>query len=60
MSLCPVCGRMMCDHSPKEREQTSEEMMRPLTPEENKLWEAEPHDSPKKIALAKKNAHLVV
>ncbi|OGD57447.1 hypothetical protein A2V71_03455 [Candidatus Berkelbacteria bacterium RBG_13_40_8] len=57
MSLCPVCGRVYCDHSPEERGQTSEEMMRPLSEEEQKVWEEESSDSPKKIAVAKKHAH---
>ena len=25
---CPICGRIYCDHTPDERGQTSEEMMR--------------------------------
>ena len=58
MSLCPVCGRAMCDHSPAERGQTHEEMMRPLNEEEKKVWSEEPDDSPEKIRVAKKNAHL--
>jgi hypothetical protein len=57
MSLCPVCGRAMCDHTPQERGQTTEEMMRPLSPEEKAVWRDEPDDSPKKIEMAKKNAH---
>jgi len=24
---CPICGRVMCDHSPSERGQSFEEMM---------------------------------
>lgn len=34
MSLCPVCGRWSCDHTPEERGQTHEEMMRDLTLDE--------------------------
>ena len=34
MGLCPVCGKSLCDHTAEERGQTPEEMMRPLTPEE--------------------------
>lgn len=34
MSLCPVCGDMMCDHTPAERGQTWDEMMRFPTKEE--------------------------
>ena len=57
MSLCPVCGRTMCDHTPEERGQTFEEMIRPLSPEEEEAWQKEPADSPKKIEIAKKHAH---
>jgi len=55
MSLCPVCGRVYCDHTPGERGQTPDEMARPLTSEETKAWKHEP-DS-RRIALAQKNAH---
>jgi len=34
MGLCPECGRLYCDHTPEERGETEEEMMKPLTPEE--------------------------
>lgn len=54
MSLCPICGRVMCDHLPAERGQTEDEMMAPLTPEELKAWESEPADSPRKIAAGRK------
>ena len=57
MSLCPVCGRMMCDHDPGERGQSFDEMMRPLSPEEQAAWENEPADSSKKIEVAKKHQH---
>ena len=57
MSLCPVCGRAMCDHPPKERGQTYKEIMRPLLPEEEEAWRNEPDDSPCKIEVAKKHAH---
>jgi len=56
-SLCPVCGRAMCDHTPEERGQTYEEMMRPLSPEEEEICRNEPSDSPRKIEMAKKHAH---
>ena len=56
MSLCTVCGRYMCDHSPEERGQTVEEMMRPLNAEEKKAFNR--GDDAQKLALAKKNAHL--
>ena len=29
-SLCPICGRAICDHTSYEREQTDEERRRPL------------------------------
>ncbi len=54
MSLCPICGRIMCDHTADERGQTGEEMDAPLTEEELQAWEKEPADSPKKIAAARK------
>ena len=54
MSLCPICGRVYCDHLPEERGQTGEEMMEGLTPEELEAWKIEPSDSPKKIAIARK------
>ncbi len=57
MSLCPVCGRVYCDHTPSERGQTDEEMMRDLSPEEQWALEREPSDSPVKIRIAKKHAH---
>jgi len=57
MGLCTVCGRLMCDHSEDERDQTFEEMMRPLSPEEEEAMEKEPDDSPRKIEVAKKHAH---
>lgn len=57
MSLCPVCGRAMCDHTPGQRDQTFEEMMRPLSEEELQAWKDEPDDSPKKIEVAKRHAH---
>ena len=60
MALCPICGRVYCDHTPAERDQTAKETMRDLTPEERALWGSELDGSPKLIALAKKNAHLKV
>ena len=57
MSLCPCCGRALCDHVPDERGQTDAEMMRPLTPEEQKAWEEEPPDSPLKIKVAREHQH---
>lgn len=54
MSLCPICGRIYCDHTLEERDQTIEEMMAKLTPEEYEVWSTEPSDSPKKIDVAKK------
>lgn len=57
MSLCPICGRVMCDHTLEERGQTYAEMMRPLSQEEEDVWRKEPSDSLKKIEIAKKHAH---
>lgn len=57
MSLCPVCGRAMCDHTPAERGQTHAEMMRPLSPKEEQAWRDEPDDSPKKVKVAQEHAH---
>ena len=34
MSLCPLCKRFVCNHTPEERGQTLEEMLDPLSPEE--------------------------
>ena len=53
MSLCPVCGRLMCDHTAEGRGQTNEEMDAPMTPAEMKAWEEEPADSKRKIAVAR-------
>lgn len=40
MSLCPItdCRKVYCDHTPEERGQTREEMMAPLTSEEEAEW----------------------
>lgn len=48
MSLCPICGRVYCDHTEEERGQTVDEMMEKLTEEELEAWKTEPSDSPKK------------
>lgn len=60
MSLCPKCGRAMCDHTLEERGQTYEEMMRDLTPGERRAFQISPSDCREKIELAKRNAHLPV
>lgn len=60
-SLCPTCGRMYCDHTPEERGQTPEEMMREPNEEEMEMFRKNaslPPGQPDSIALAKKNAHL--
>ncbi len=57
MSLCTVCGRHLCDHTPAERGQTVEEMMRPPSEEEFNTWASEAADSDTKIAVAKRHAH---
>jgi len=59
-SLCPCCGRIYCDHTTAERGQTYGEMMREPTEEELQVWRDEPAESPKKIAMGKKNAHFPV
>lgn len=58
MSLCTVCGRVYCDHTTEERAQTIEEIMRPLTDEEELVWRTGSDDD--KIKIARKNAHLPV
>ena len=60
MSLCPICGLLYCDHSPEERGQTPEEMMRPLNAEETKVWKSEPKHSSKKIRVVRKYKHTPV
>lgn len=60
MSLCPVCGRVYCDHTPQERGQTVEEMDRPLSEEELEAWRNNPDSTgyvPAKVAAAQKHAH---
>jgi len=55
MSLCPVCGRAYCDHTPKERGQTTEEMMRPLSEEEQAAWASGSNE--RKTVAAQKHIH---
>ena len=57
-STCPVCGRFYCDHTPEERGQTYEEMMREPTEKELELWRRTPESTPERIALGKKLAHI--
>ena len=57
MSLCPVCGRIYCDHTPEQRGQSEEEMMREWTPEEESAWRYQPADSEVKIQAANKYEH---
>ncbi|MDD5627400.1 MAG: hypothetical protein PHW01_05340 [Patescibacteria group bacterium] len=57
MSLCPVCGRVQCDHTLEERGQTYAEMMRPLSEEEEEVWRKEPCGSPEGIRVANAHAH---
>lgn len=57
-SLCPLCARAMCDHTPEERDQSFEEMMRDLTPEELEAYRANQTGSPVMLALADRNRHL--
>ncbi len=56
-SLCPSCGRYLCDHTAEERGQTEDEMMRPMTAREERAWKRYPADSPEKIAVARELAH---
>jgi len=60
MSLCPVCGKYLCDHTPSERGQTQGEMERPLNKEELAILQQHPSQefSSEKLAVAQKNAHL--
>jgi len=50
-SLCPVCGRFYCDHTPAQRGQSHEEMM------EVKLWDSVLNGDPRLVEMGKKNAH---
>jgi hypothetical protein len=52
MHLCPICGRHLCDHTPSERGQTTQEMMGPVARKEFKAWAND--DEQKKIRSAKK------
>ncbi len=55
MSLCPVCGRVYCDHTASERGQTEKEMLRNLSAEEMRALQS---GSPNlKVKTAKKHAH---
>lgn len=58
MSLCTICGRMYCEHTPEERGQTVKEVDRPLTPEEEAVWRKELDGSQRLIETARLNAHL--
>lgn len=40
MSMCPRCEKIYCDHTPKERGQTTEETHRNPTPKETTQWRA--------------------
>jgi len=56
-SMCQVCGNVYCDHSAEERGQTKDEMMRSLSPEEEKAWQCLLDGSSERIAFAKAHAH---
>ena len=58
MSLCPVCGCWLCDHTARQRGQTREEIFRLMTPEEIEAWES--GNQLLKMRVARKNAHLVL
>jgi len=60
MSLCTICGRNSCAHTPEERGQTFAEMMRKLTLDETEFWLKHKEGDPEVIKMAQKNAHLVV
>ena len=55
MSLCPICGRVYCDHSASERGQTEEEMLRNLSVDE--MWALQSGSPSLKVRTAKKHAH---
>ncbi|KKS91561.1 MAG: hypothetical protein UV65_C0003G0014 [Parcubacteria group bacterium GW2011_GWF2_43_11] len=60
MSLCPVCGKVYCDHTAEERGQTHAEMSRPLSKEELEAWQNSLDSTgykPEKVAAARKHAH---
>lgn len=39
MSLCPICGKGMCDHTPNQRGQTREQTYAPLTEKDMRVIE---------------------
>jgi len=53
MSLCPVCGRVYCDHTAEERGQIHDEMMASPTPKEMRAWRTGTDEE--KIAVAVAN-----
>lgn len=57
MALCPICGRVYCDHTPAERGQSYGEMMRPLSDEEEQLWRSTYDGDPRLAEMGKKHAH---
>ncbi len=57
MSLCPVCGRLLCDCTLEERGQTELEFFRPLTKEEKRAYYKTPADYALMIKVAQKHAH---
>lgn len=59
-AICPVCGRIYCDHTAEERGQTYEEMGKAPTRKELDFLnscDCEPGGGNKKIEYAKKNRH---
>lgn len=38
---CPVCGRVTCDHTPEERGQTQEEMLKDMQMD----WDENPNST---------------
>jgi len=59
MSLCPVCGEIICNHTPEERDQTIYEMVRPLNAKEHNIFLDCPRGAKQLILLAQENAHRV-
>ena len=54
MSMCPLCGRVYCDHTSGERGQTPQETHRNLTKKELEIIRQEP-DPIKRVKGVKKS-----
>jgi len=55
MSLCTVCGKHTCGHTPKQRGQTHEEILRPLCKDE--IVALGSGNTPRAIHVAQIHAH---